>query len=650
LFNADVVLDAPVASGTSPSSGATTGGEAVTITGDHLAGATQVRIGGVNARSFTVISTNQLRAVTPPHPAGAADVTVTTAGGTSAVPSPAQFIFVSPTPGGAGGSAYVADAADNSIWSFDVADARLLRAMAPGAVSAGSTPWALAISPDGHSLYVTNVHSQNVSQYNIGLTGLLAPKTPATVGAGLYPFGIAVSPDGRSVYVTNGGDANVEQYDVGAGGQLTPKTPATVAATDNPRALAISPDGHSVYVPNANTNDISQYDVGAEGRLTPKTPATVNAGFYPGAIAVSPDGRSAYVPNTIANSISQYDIGAGGRLTPKTPPTVEAGTSPSGIVISPNARNVYVANYGSDSVSQFDLGAGGRLAPKTPPTVPAGTSPTGVAVTPDGRSVYITNSEDGTVSQYDVDAGGRLADNATQATVAAGQEPQGIALLPDQGPVADFAVIAGPAGSASRFDASASRDADGSIVRYDWDFGDGTHATGAGTRPQHRYAAAGRYTATLTVTDNANCSTGFVFTGQTALCSGGPAAHTSRTLTVKPTALAKADLRRSESSIRVDSKGRFTFHFRATPRLQGKAAFASVKEVRLSRKALVTFARTSFRVPVTGKVALRPTLSRKNLRILKLNGKVRTRVTVVLKNAVGLSSTASKIVTLRRRV
>jgi DNA-binding beta-propeller fold protein YncE len=654
LFNADVVLDAPLVSGSSPNSGATTGGQIVTITGDHLAGASQVRFGGVAATSLTVISTNQVRAVTPAHAAGTVDVTVTTPGGTSALPSPGQFTFLNPPAGGAGGSAYVANGADNNVWSFDIADAGLLRGTTPAALPAGTTPWGVAIGPDGRSLYVTNVHSQNVSQYTIGPGGLLTPKTHPTVAAGLYPFGIAVSPDGRSVYVTNGGDANVEQYDVGPGGELTAKTQATVPASGNPRALAISPDGHSVYVPNANTNDVSQFDVAAGGGLTPKTPATQSAGFYPDAIAVSPDGQSVYVGNSLSSTVSQYDVGSGGRLTPKTPPAAQAGSGPDGIVVSPDGRNVYVTNYTTNNVSQFDVDTAGRLTPKTPPAVPAGTSPSGVAVTPDGRSVYVTNSEDGTISQYAVGLGGRLTSNPTQATAAAGQEPQGIVLRPDQGPIAAFTVTVGAAGSASRFDASASRDPDGSVARYDWDFGDGVRAANAGPRPEHRYLAAAKYTATLTVADGIGCATSFVFTGQTALCNGGAAARTTRTLTVMPPSSGrrkpppKADLRRSESTIRVNRKGRFTFHFRATPHLRGKVAFASVRKVRVSRKALVSLARKPFRVPAGGKVALRITLSRNNLRILKLNRTIRARVTVVLKDAVGLSSTASKLVAFKR--
>lgn len=50
------------------------------------------------------------------------------------------------------------------------------------------------------------------------------------------------------------------------------------------------------------------------------------------------------------------------------------------------------------------------------------------------------------------------------------------------------------------FDASGSSDPDGSIITYEWDFGDGT--TGAGEFATHSYVSEGFYNVSLTVTDN----------------------------------------------------------------------------------------------------------------------------------------------------
>jgi len=72
---------------------------------------------------------------------------------------------------------------------------------------------------------------------------------------------------------------------------------------------------------------------------------------------------------------------------------------------------------------------------------------------------------------------------------------------PNRAPVANAAgPYAGKAGQLLGFNGRASSDADGNIVAYSWDFGDGK--TGSGANPSHRYSSAGKYTVRLTVTDD----------------------------------------------------------------------------------------------------------------------------------------------------
>jgi PKD repeat protein len=54
-------------------------------------------------------------------------------------------------------------------------------------------------------------------------------------------------------------------------------------------------------------------------------------------------------------------------------------------------------------------------------------------------------------------------------------------------------------GTSVKFDGTESKDTDGEIASYAWDFGDGHEATGE--TPEHSYANPGVYTVTLTVTD-----------------------------------------------------------------------------------------------------------------------------------------------------
>ena len=69
-------------------------------------------------------------------------------------------------------------------------------------------------------------------------------------------------------------------------------------------------------------------------------------------------------------------------------------------------------------------------------------------------------------------------------------------------PVASFTAspLSGTAPLTVSFNASSSYDSDGSIVTYEWDFGDGVH--GAGATTSHTYSTAGTYAVKLTVTDN----------------------------------------------------------------------------------------------------------------------------------------------------
>ncbi|MFH0907028.1 MAG: S8 family serine peptidase [bacterium] len=118
----------------------------------------------------------------------------------------------------------------------------------------------------------------------------------------------------------------------------------------------------------------------------------------------------------------------------------------------------------------------------------------GNATTPDQVRVALeTTAEDLGIPGFDDTYGYGLVDAYAALGWTAGPV--------DNPPFAD----AGPdqtayVGDVVNFDGSASFDPDGTIVSYDWDFGDGTSANAVTV--SHSYAAVGIYTVTLVVTDN----------------------------------------------------------------------------------------------------------------------------------------------------
>jgi PKD domain/IPT/TIG domain len=87
----------PVVGKLTPKKGEAAGGTSVTITGSGFTGATQVHFGANAASSFEVLSATTIVAVSPAGTAGAADVTVTTPGGTSATGAADVFKYGKPT-------------------------------------------------------------------------------------------------------------------------------------------------------------------------------------------------------------------------------------------------------------------------------------------------------------------------------------------------------------------------------------------------------------------------------------------------------------------------------------------------------------------------------------------------------------------------
>jgi len=96
LLSFTTSVAAPIVSSISPTRGLITGGTSVVITGTNLTGATAVMFGATSASSYTVNTATQITSISPAGSVGTIDITVTTAGGTSATGSGDQFTYLTP--------------------------------------------------------------------------------------------------------------------------------------------------------------------------------------------------------------------------------------------------------------------------------------------------------------------------------------------------------------------------------------------------------------------------------------------------------------------------------------------------------------------------------------------------------------------------
>jgi thermitase len=130
---------------------------------------------------------------------------------------------------------------------------------------------------------------------------------------------------------------------------------------------------------------------------------------------------------------------------------------------------------------------------------------------------------------------------------------------------------------------------------------------------------------------------------------GPPLAVPAATQAPTPTRVRRAlDLRGAPARIRLKRSRRFTYRFLAAPRLRGQAVMRTRSRVRLARgkRGRMTPADTRFRSPGSGRVALKIRLSRKELRVVRLNRRLKLRVRVSVVDSQGLVTRAARNLTL----
>jgi len=543
-----------------------------------------------------------------------------------------------------------ASPAGANVAGFTLASNGVLQANGALAGSGATSAEGLVMGPAGTTLYAANsTAAGTISLLPVGSDGVLGQGTAVSAG-GDTPVFLAMAPDGKHLYAELDGSNTLSVLSVGTNGALTPQSSGITGVPD-PSGLAVSPDGKSLYVSDfasGGPSSVVRFAIAADGSISGPA-ATPTGGTGARQVSLTPDGRYLFALDTTSHDVASFAVNAAtGALTPLAGSPLGTGSSDDGtaLTVTSDGGHVYAANA-EHSISGFNIDpASGALsaAPGSPYATGSGSGAAALAASPDGQRLVGTLESTSQLTSTTIAANGSLSQTSAVPTGGAGPSLGSVVAQPNQGPTAAFTPKVLSNGRV-HFNGTASKDPDGKVATYSWNFGDGSPVSNvakAGT--DHTYPTAGTYTATLTAIDNENCSATFVYTGQSALCNGSSVAK-------------KAQKIRSSVQFSITARKlqrhRFVTASVLCPteackvNLGGSATYGSG-----SGKRKLTLKRKRRTLGAGSAVRMRLRLPSRARRALRTTGKVDVRLSGSARASTGLGKNSSRQanVKLRRRV
>lgn len=384
-------------------------------------------------------------------------------------------------------------------------------------LGADANPEGVALTPDGRFGLITRGGVKKLAY--VALTGLapalLAGGTKVATGA----FGVTVTPDGTKALVTNktGGTLSIV-YLTSLPAVPGPAAVTTFAVGDSPGAVAVTPDGRIAVIAEAGSSDAARIvDLSALTSTTVSlaTPTAANPDPFGVAIMAGPSGPQAAIADTAAGTVSIVD------LTSQTVWTIDAGPGPQGLAMFPvKAPKAGLSTVSSSGAVPFAATFDGTKSTDRDGAIVSYTFAFGDGTSVTSTVPIVTHTYT-TVGKFIAslvvtdDDGAPSTAVLTSVEVAANKPPKA-ALKASQ--------TTGKAPILVTFDASRSKDSDGTIASYTFTFGDGSSVTTSNPVVTHTYVSAGKYTAGVVTTDNAGGASSPATAGVEAIGNKPPTA------------------------------------------------------------------------------------------------------------------------------
>jgi YVTN family beta-propeller protein len=228
----------------------------------------------------------------------------------------------------------------------------------------------------------------NKSDDTIDLVDVDTGESTATLPTGHAPHEAAVSADGKTAVISNYGDREAP----GSSLTVIDLERREVARTidlgthTRPHGLAWLPGG-DLAVTTEGSAHLLVVDP-ASGAIEHEIETGQEVSHM---VAVTPDGARAFVANIGSGTVTVVDLESGAKLT-----DLETGEGAEGVAVSPDGREVWVGNRGADTLSVIDSASLEHKA-----RVPCPGFPIRVAFTPDGERVLVSAARSGEVVVFD---------------------------------------------------------------------------------------------------------------------------------------------------------------------------------------------------------------------------------------------------------